>query len=116
VAAAGELAKRYNALVVLKGAGSICAAPGGVIWINTTGNPGLASAGQGDVLSGMIAAFLAQGLDAADALHLGVFLHGAAADALVERGIGPIGMTASEVTDSARELLNRWVYGNAASG
>ncbi|HEX9180879.1 MAG TPA: NAD(P)H-hydrate dehydratase, partial [Burkholderiales bacterium] len=113
VAAAAELAKRYNALVVLKGAGSICAAPGGIIWINTTGNPGLASAGQGDVLSGMIAAFLAQGLDPADALHLGVFLHGAAADALVERGVGPVGMTASEVTDAARELLNRWVYGEA---
>lgn len=115
-AAAEELSRRYNALVVLKGAGSICAAPGGVIWINTTGNPGLASAGQGDVLSGMIAAFLAQGLDPADALHLGVFLHGAAADALVERGIGPIGMTASEVTDAARELLNRWVYGESESG
>lgn len=116
VAAAAELAKRYNALVVLKGAGSICAAPGGIIWINTTGNPGLASAGQGDVLSGMIAAFLAQGLDPADALHLGVFLHGAAADALVERGIGPVGMTASEVTDAARDLLNRWVYGGPESG
>ena len=110
VAAAEELAKRHNALVVLKGAGSICASPGGVVWINTTGNPGLASAGQGDVLSGMIAAFLAQGLDAADALHLGVFLHGAAADALVERGIGPIGLTAVEVIDAARELLNAWVY------
>jgi hydroxyethylthiazole kinase-like uncharacterized protein yjeF len=114
VAAAEELSKRYNARVVLKGAGSICASPGGVIWINTTGNPGLASAGQGDVLSGMIAAFLAQGLDAADALHLGVFLHGAAADALVEHGVGPVGMTAGEVTDAARELLNGWIYGNAA--
>lgn len=115
VAAAEELAKRYDALVVLKGAGSICAAPGGVVWINTTGNPGLAGAGQGDVLSGMIAAFLAQGLDAADALHLGVFLHGAAADMLVERGVGPVGMTASEVSDAARELLNSWVYGKAAN-
>jgi hydroxyethylthiazole kinase-like uncharacterized protein yjeF len=115
VAAAEELTRRYNALVVLKGAGSICASPGGVTWINTTGNPGLASAGQGDVLSGMIAAFLAQGLDAADALHLGVFLHGAAADALVERGVGPVGMTAGEVTEAARDLLNRWVYGEAVS-
>jgi len=113
VAAAEELSRRHNALVVLKGAGSICASPGGIVWINTTGNPGLASAGQGDVLSGMIAAFLAQGLDAADALHLGVFLHGAAGDALVARGIGPIGMTASEVIDAARGLLNRWVYGEA---
>ena len=58
----------------------------------------------------MISAFLAQGLDAHDALLLGVYLHGAAADALVAQGIGPIGLTASEVIEAARHLLNQWVY------
>jgi len=110
VAAAEELARRFRAFVALKGAGTVCAAPSGILHFNTTGNPGLASAGMGDVLTGMIAAFLAQGLDAGDALHLGVFLHGAAADALAERGVGPVGLTAGEVTDAARDLLNAAVY------
>jgi len=110
IAAAEELARRFQAFVALKGAGTVCAAPSGILHFNTTGNPGLASAGMGDVLTGMIAAFLAQGLDAGDALHLGVFLHGAAADALAERGTGPVGLTAGEVTDVARNILNAGVY------
>jgi len=110
VAAAEELARRFRAFVALKGAGTVCAAPNGILHFNTTGNPGLASAGMGDVLTGMIAALLAQGLDAGDALHLGVFLHGAAADALAERGVGPVGLTAGEVADAARDLLNAAVY------
>jgi ADP-dependent NAD(P)H-hydrate dehydratase / NAD(P)H-hydrate epimerase len=110
VAAANQLAKRYNAFVVLKGCGSICAAPDGRWFINPSGNPGMASAGMGDVLSGMIAALLAQGLDAEQAILLGVYLHGTAADACVKNGVGPIGLTASEVMDSARLLLNDWIY------
>ena len=107
---AQTLATQLNCHVVLKGAGSICAEPHGPWFINSSGNPGLASAGTGDVLAGMIGAFLAQGLNARDALLLGVYLHGAAADALVEQGIGPIGLTASEVIDAARRLLNQWVH------
>jgi len=110
IASAQTLASKLNCHVVLKGAGSICTAPGGPWHINSSGNPGLASAGTGDVLSGMIGAFLAQGLNARDALLLGVYLHGAAADALVAQGVGPIGLTASELTDAARRLLNQWVY------
>ena len=110
IAAAEELSRRFRAFVALKGAGTVCAAPSGILHFNTTGNPGLASAGMGDVLTGMIAAFLAQGLDAGDALQLGVFLHGAAADALAKRGVGPVGLTAGEVTDAAREILNAAVY------
>ena len=108
VAAAVELAKRFHAEVVLKGAGSVCASPDGRWSINTTGNPGLASGGTGDVLAGMIGALLAQGLDAARALRYAVCLHGAAADALVARGIGPAGLTASELLPEARRLLNDW--------
>ena len=104
-----ELAHLFNAYVVLKGCGSICAMPDGRWFINPTGNPGMASAGMGDVLSGMMAALLAQGLDAGKALLLGVYLHGAAADECVKNGIGPIGLTASEVTGSARNLLNNWI-------
>jgi hydroxyethylthiazole kinase-like uncharacterized protein yjeF len=103
-----ELAQRYGAHVVLKGAGSVCASPDGRWSINTTGNPGLASGGTGDVLAGLIGALLAQGLAPEQALQLGVCLHGAAADALVGRGIGPVGLTASELIPEARSLLNSW--------
>ncbi len=62
----------------------------------------------GDVLTGMIAAFIAQGMSADDAMLLAVHLHGAAGDALTERQAG-IGMTATELTEWARWLLNQWV-------
>ncbi|MGH8750204.1 MAG: NAD(P)H-hydrate dehydratase [Burkholderiales bacterium] len=107
IAAALALTKRFNCHTVLKGAGSICAEPDGTWHINSTGNPGMASAGMGDVLTGMIAALLAQGMNAHDAMLLAVYLHGAAADACVASGIGPVGLTASEVIDAARQLLNR---------
>ena len=108
LASALELAHRLNAHVVLKGAGSICALPDGRWSINATGNPGLASAGTGDVLAGMIGALLCQGLSAEHALQYAVCLHGAAADSLVARGVGPVGLTASEVMLEARMLLNTW--------
>jgi hydroxyethylthiazole kinase-like uncharacterized protein yjeF len=103
---ARELAKRFNAHVVLKGAGSVCAFPDGRWAINATGNPALASGGTGDVLAGLIGALLCQGLGAAKALQLAVCLHGAAADALVARGVGPVGLTASELLPEVRRLLN----------
>ncbi len=106
-AAAWQLAEKYCAWVVLKGAGSICTGPGKEGRINTTGNPGLSSAGMGDVLTGMVAALLAQGLEPFAALQLAVYLHGAAADALLLQGIGPVGLTASEVMLEARKILNQ---------
>ena len=106
--AALDLARRFRACVVLKGAGSICALPDGRWSVNATGNPGLAAAGSGDVLAGIIGALLAQKLDAEKALQYGVCLHGAAADACVARGEGPIGLTASEVAREARAVINRW--------
>ena len=107
IKAAREIARRLNAHTVLKGAGSICAAPDGRWSINTSGNPGMAAAGMGDVLTGIISALLAQRVPAAEALAGAVYLHGAAADALVARGIGPVGLTATEVAFEARALLNR---------
>jgi hydroxyethylthiazole kinase-like uncharacterized protein yjeF len=108
VGAALAIATRFNAHVVLKGAGSICASPDGHWSINTTGNAGLAAAGSGDVLAGMIGAFLAQKLEPHKALQYAVCLHGAAADSCVARGMGPIGLTAMDVALEARVLLNRW--------
>ena len=105
-----NLVKRFNCYVVLKGAGSICALPDGKYYINTSGNPGLSSAGTGDVLTGIIGALLTQGLIVENALLLAVFLHGTAADKLLEQIGGPVGITASEITDAARVLLNQWVY------
>jgi hydroxyethylthiazole kinase-like uncharacterized protein yjeF len=107
ITAALALASRFNAYVVLKGAGSICALPDRTWHINTSGNPGMASAGMGDVLTGIIAALLSQGAEPKTALLAGVFLHGAAADEIITVGAGLVGLTASETIDAARTLLNR---------
>jgi hydroxyethylthiazole kinase-like uncharacterized protein yjeF len=104
--AALTLAAKFNAAVVVKGAGSVLAYPDATWDINASGNPGLASAGTGDVLAGFIGAFLAQGLDAKTSLRLAVCVHGAAADACVRDGRGPLGLAAGELVDAARELLN----------
>ena len=108
LAAVSQLAKKLHGSVVLKGAGSLCATRDGKLYLNKTGNPGMSSAGMGDVLSGMIAAFIAQGLTTDEALLLAVYLHGAAGDA-VARQNATIGMSATEVTEWARWLLNRIV-------
>jgi ADP-dependent NAD(P)H-hydrate dehydratase / NAD(P)H-hydrate epimerase len=109
VKAARMLAENLNAHVVLKGNGSILVARDGHWFVNRTGNPGMASAGMGDVLAGMLGALLAQGYSGESALVLGTHLHGAAADALSASGIGPVGMTATEVADTARRLWNDWL-------
>jgi len=109
VRAAKLLAENLNAHVVLKGNGSIIVARDGHWFINATGNPGMASAGMGDVLSGMLGAFLAQHYSGETSLVLGVHLHGAAADALAAKDIGPVGLTASEIIEPSRELWNAWL-------
>jgi hydroxyethylthiazole kinase-like uncharacterized protein yjeF len=106
-AAAAKMQKKFQCSVVLKGSDSVCATRDGQLFINPTGNSGMSAAGMGDVLSGMIAALLAQGLSGDDALLLAVYLHGAAGDKLAEQQI-KIGMTASELTESARWLFNQW--------
>jgi hydroxyethylthiazole kinase-like uncharacterized protein yjeF len=108
IAATKALAQRYNAHALLKGNGSVMVARDGHVFLNTSGNPGMASAGMGDALSGILGALLAQRLSGESALVLGVHLHGAAADDLAARGAGPIGLTASELTDAARRLWNLW--------
>jgi hydroxyethylthiazole kinase-like uncharacterized protein yjeF len=107
VKAACDLADRCKGCVALKGNGTVIAAPDGRWWINTSGNPGMASAGMGDVLTGMVASLVAQGLEPERALIVGVYLHGAAADSAVAQGRGPIGLTAGELVEAGRTLLNR---------
>ncbi len=102
-----QLARLLHASCVLKGAASLCAHHSGACFINSTGNPSLATAGTGDVLSGMAGSFMAQGLSGFEAIKLAVYVHGAAADALVAQGIGPLGLTASELAMSARRILNQ---------
>ncbi len=106
ITAARQLSEQFACSVVLKGAGSLCVPKGGKLLINNSGNPGMSSAGMGDVLTGMIAAFIAQGASADDAMLLAVYLHGAAADALAKQAVS-IGMTATDITEWARWLLNQ---------
>ncbi len=113
VGAALKLAQRYKAHVALKGCGTVVAHPDGRWNINTSGNPGLASGGSGDVLSGLAGALLAQGWPAGAALCAAVLLHGAAADVLAAADAGPVGMAAGELIPVARTLLNRLIARNA---
>ena len=106
LSAALGLAKKLNAAVVLKGAGSVMAFADGSWAINASGNQGLASGGTGDVLAGMLGALLAQRVPIKPALECAVCLHGAAADALVASGVGPLGLVASELAPMARRLVN----------
>ncbi len=96
IEAVKQLAKRYAATVVLKGAGTLVAAPGGGVWLNMTGNPGMASGGMGDVLSGVIGALWGQGVEPERAAALGVWSHGCAGD-MVMFSEGSTGVTASGV-------------------
>ena len=95
---ARRLTQMTGAAVLLKGARSVIVAPDQVVSVNSSGNPGMGTPGMGDVLSGIIGALLGQGMLPADALKLGVFIHGYAADRLAVR-VGPAGYLASELAD-----------------
>jgi hydroxyethylthiazole kinase-like uncharacterized protein yjeF len=101
-----------GATVVLKGHATLVQHPGQEIWQNSTGNPGMAAPGMGDVLTGVIAALIAQGVSdkhtAVAAAVLGVWVHGQAGDDAVATGLGPIGLAASEVSSFARRVLKRF--------
>lgn len=105
-AAARALTARYGAVAVLKGAGSLVADPRGRVAVCPWGNPGMATGGMGDVLSGVIAALLAQHLPAWDAAHLGVALHARAGD--LAAADAPRGLLASDLFEPLRRLANRF--------
>ncbi|HVS04191.1 MAG TPA: NAD(P)H-hydrate dehydratase, partial [Thermoanaerobaculia bacterium] len=96
--AAREAADRCRAVVVLKGHQTLVAAPEGGIWINPTGNPGLATGGTGDVLTGVLSALLAQGFAAARAAGLGAYVHGLAGDLAAGRR-GQRALAAADLLD-----------------
>ena len=98
-----ELARRYQAVVLLKGAGTLID-DAQQCWVNEGGNPGMASGGMGDVLSGIIAALLAQGLSASDACCLGAAVHARAADRAAQRG--QRGLLAMDVVEQLRGVIN----------
>lgn len=107
-AALGQLVERYRGVVVLKGAGTLTMTGGEPVHLCARGNPGMASGGMGDVLSGVLAALLAQGLDAFTAAGAGVFLHASAAD-LAARQQGQRGLLASDLMPWLRGLVNERV-------
>ncbi|WP_109126144.1 NAD(P)H-hydrate dehydratase [Dyella sp. C11] len=104
-AAVRELARRYRVVAVLKGAGSLVADPQGRVAVCPWGNPGMATGGMGDLLTGIIAALMAQGCTPWDAACLGVSLHARAGDLAARRG-GERGLIATDLLDPLRWLLN----------
>lgn len=101
---AADFAREQGVILVLKGANTIVASPDGAIAVNSTGNPGLAKAGSGDVLTGMIASFLSQGMEPLDAAKCGVYLHGAAADRCQQR-LGQAYMQPDDILLDLAEIL-----------
>ena len=99
-----KIAHRYGGICVLKGAGTLIS-DGETIWINSTGNPGMASGGMGDVLSGIIAALILQTADLFQAARLGVYIHGRAADIIAKKH-GEIGILASDLYPEVQRLIN----------
>jgi ADP-dependent NAD(P)H-hydrate dehydratase / NAD(P)H-hydrate epimerase len=106
IATARRFATTHAVSVVLKGASSVVGLPDGTVLLNSTGNPGMASGGTGDVLSGVLGAFLARGLAAEAALPAAVYLHGLAGDVAAER-VGQESLVAGDVIEALPEAFRR---------
>ncbi|QJQ52158.1 MULTISPECIES: NAD(P)H-hydrate dehydratase [Vitreoscilla] len=105
--AALNLYQQYHCISVLKGYQTLVQITDTQYYLNESGHAGLATAGSGDVLAGMMVSLLAQGMDCAQAACAAVWLHGVAAEILSLQQIGPIGMVATELIDAARQLRNQ---------
>ncbi|MCG0276449.1 MAG: NAD(P)H-hydrate dehydratase [Thermosediminibacteraceae bacterium] len=105
----------FQCTVVLKGARTLVASPGNPVLINPTGNPGMATGGSGDVLTGMISAFIARGLSAFEAAAAGVFLHGLAGD-IASRKKGEIPLIAGDIIDHISEAFKFLEKGESLDG
>ncbi len=105
---ARDFAEKFNVHLVLKGARTLIAHPDGKVFVNPTGNSGMASGGMGDVLTGIIAGLITQGYSPESAAHAGVYLHGAAADEMAEKR-GPIGFLASDVMNAIPGQIGRHI-------
>jgi hydroxyethylthiazole kinase-like uncharacterized protein yjeF len=104
LSSARKTASDLGVWIILKGARTVTASPDGRVFINSTGNPWMASGGQGDALSGMLGGLLVQGIPAEEALPLGVYLHGLAADRVIER-TGPTPVLATDVINEIPGML-----------
>lgn len=100
---AQQLAQSANCVVVLKGAGTVVT-DGGKLYVNKTGNPGMATAGSGDVLTGVIAALIGQGLNSFDAAVLGVYVHGLAGDIAAEK-TGQVSLITTDIIDALADAF-----------
>ncbi len=107
---ASDFAAKYKVTIVLKGAGTVVASPDGSVFINSTGNPGMATGGTGDALTGMIGSFLAQGYTVPQAACLGVYLHGLAGD-LAAQEKGEVGMIAGDLIEKIPEAIKTVLNG-----
>ncbi len=109
-----EVAKHYEIVIVLKSHYTMIVRPSGnqIVYFNSTGNAGMATAGAGDVLTGVIAGFLAQGIQPENAAALGVFIHGRAGDIASEE-VGEYGVIASDISDrlgrAIKDVIDRKV-------
>jgi ADP-dependent NAD(P)H-hydrate dehydratase / NAD(P)H-hydrate epimerase len=115
VSAARSAAADWNQIVVLKGASTVIAAPGGEVFVSPYSNAVLATAGTGDVLAGAIAGLIAQGLEPIDAARVGVYLHGMAGEMLAEE-YGSSGGLAGELPALIAKAANRLRSGSQARG
>lgn len=101
---ASEFAKENNCILVLKGANTLVCDTNGTIYVNTTGNPGMAKGGSGDVLAGVIVSLIAQGVSPIDAAKAGVFIHGMAGD-MARDEFGVLGMTPTDTLFMLKKAL-----------
>ncbi len=110
VQTAREFAARHNVICVLKDTRTVTACPDQRAYINTSGNPGMATAGSGDVLAGVLAGLVAQGMEPLEAAFVGAYLHGTAADCQIGR-VGSYGMMARDVIDGIPLVLSESGHG-----
>jgi len=103
-AASRTLADRSGAIVILKGYRTLIAAPGKVTVVNSTGNPGMATGGTGDVLAGVVAALVGQGMEPFRAAWVGAFVHGSAGDAVAAK-VGELSLMAGDLADALPEAF-----------
>ena len=113
IATVRDFARAWRTALVLKGATSVVGVPDGTVLLNPTGNPGMASGGTGDVLSGILGAFLARGLEPSAALASAVYLHGLAGDVAAER-VGQESLAAGDVIEALPEAFRRVAAGATA--
>ena len=110
-----KFAKEHQCIIVLKGANTSIAFPNGRVSFNSSGNPGMATAGSGDVLTGVIAGLIGQGLNTRSAVIAGVYLHGLAGDIYAKEKGTEISLTAGDLLDNLPESLKRLVRINQTS-